>query len=606
VDNFDLSTNSDARIKRMLPVIITITTVIAIAAVIALFFADVVVIVIVIAVLYLFVIIVIARLYSAINNLSLKLVKSSKSTDDLDISILSNEISRINKEIRAGNLFARGDVNSMNGVFQNTLQEVNKLTDSLFSYFDNVPCCITVFDAELRVAFFNKMTRSQGYDGEAIYGQYLLDALPPDEAKVWFKHVDHVKRTGEDCSYKLTMIAPTGETLVESHTATSVRDANGQMLAAMVACVDISAIVQIGSYQEIETGKITKALQEGLYEGKLQFMHDLEPSNENTASIAAAYNLIGETLKSSVTFIKGYVDEISSILQEFSNKNFDVEIKQNYIGDFGTIKQSMERLVDSVGSLISEIQAASNQVEDGAAFFADSANTLMLSFNKQVQTISDMRQTISELSEKTDKNVNEAQDAGRLSDEVRKAAVTGNQYMEGMSTAMEDIKNSATQVLGIVKVIDSIAFQTNLLALNASVEAARAGEHGKGFTVVADEVRNLANRSADAAKETADLLNESINRVNAGTKISAQTAKSLQNISAIADDVVRVIANISQVSSEQANDINEISNDMEEIYNITVENNGVLQTNTAISQELSSNSQQLNALVARFKVRNAM
>ena len=585
-------------------VLIAIATALMIAALISILYLGTAAGVISTIVLYLYALTIIAVFYTAAKKLPSNLQQTEVSSKEPEIRSLINELSRVTAEIRAGNLFARGDVNLMEGEeLKDALTEANKLTEILFNYFDNVPCCITVFDAELRVVFFNKMTRAQGYDGEAIYGQYLLDALPPEEAKVWFKHVDHVKKTGEDCDYKLTMIAPTGETLVESHSVTSVRDSNDKMLVAFVACVDISAIVQIGSYQELETSKITKELQEGVYKGNLHFTYELEPFGENTATIAAAYKLIGNTLESSVTFIKGYVDEISQILHEFSNNNFDVEIKQNYIGDFGTIKHSIERLMDSVGSLISEIKSASDQVDKGAAFFAESINGFMISFNEQAQTINDMRQTISRLSEKTDRNASETKNASLLSNEVREAANTGNRHMQGMSTAMADIKNSASEILGIVKVIEGIAFQTNLLALNASVEAARAGEHGKGFAVVADEVRNLANRSAVAAKETANLLDESISRVNTGSEISVQTAESLQNISTIAQDMVKVVATISQASSDQAEDINQINKDMEDIYNSTTENNSVLQNNAAISQELSSNSQQLNALVARFRVK---
>ena len=586
-------------ILRMLPIILIVST--ALFIVILFVGTDIVFV----SMLYILNAAALAILYFQIKN-KLTAQIQEEPLDDFkgDIAELDNEIRRMTNEIRSGNLFARGDAGSMKDPLKNIVTEVNRLADSLFNYFDNVPCCITVFDSELRVRFFNKMTRSQGYDGESIYGQYLLDALPPEEAKVWFKHADHVRKTGEDCQYKLTMQAPTGETLVESHHTSSVRDDDGKMLVAMVANMDISAVSQIGIYQEIEAGKVTKELQDSLYKGKLQFLYDPEPYNENTESIADAYKLIGETLGSSVTFIKGYVDEISQLLQEFSRENFNVSIKQNYMGDFGSIKQSMEGLINSVSSLISEIQAASKQVENGAAIFAESADRIMLSFNKQVTTIDNMRETVLQLNEKINNNVNETKNADKLSNEVRDAALTGNQHMQDMSAAMEDIRHSSTEIIRIINVIEDIALQTNLLALNASVEAARAGEHGRGFTVVADEVRNLATRSAAASKETAELLNESIEKVNSGVKISEQTAEALQNIASITDGVAQAVTKISRISFEQAEDINKVNSDMEGIYNSTVENNNVLQSNVTISQELSAHSHKLNTLIARFKIRD--
>ena len=169
------------------------------------------------------------------------------------------------------------------------------------------------------------------------------------------------------------------------------------------------------------------------------------------------------------------------------------------------------------------------------------------------------------LHEKTEKKVQETQNAKNLSNEVQTASKTGDAHMQEMSTAMEEINKSSEKILGIVKIIENIAFQTNILALNAAVEAARAGQHGKGFSVVAEEVRNLAAKSATAVKETADLLNESISRVNAGVTITAQTAQALQRIGEITNDVALLITNISDASHEQLEDIRKINVDMESI-----------------------------------------
>ena len=176
-----------------------------------------------------------------------------------------------------------------------------------------------------------------------------------------------------------------------------------------------------------------------------------------------------------------------------------------------------------------------------------------------------VKTALSRLHEKTEKKVQETQNANALSSEVQAASQTGDKHMLDMSAAMEEINKSSEKILGIVKIIENIAFQTNILALNAAVEAARAGQHGKGFSVVAEEVRNLAAKSAVAAKETADLLNESISRVNAGVTITAQTAEALRHIGEITNDVALLITNISNASLEQLEDIKKINVDMESI-----------------------------------------
>jgi methyl-accepting chemotaxis protein len=172
-----------------------------------------------------------------------------------------------------------------------------------------------------------------------------------------------------------------------------------------------------------------------------------------------------------------------------------------------------------------------------------------------------------------------------------------------MLTSMESIKASSAQISTIIKVIETIAFQTNLLALNAAVEAARAGEHGKGFSVVAEEVRNLAARSQQSAKETTHQIDESITRVNEGMGMAEGTAVSLETIVADVRQVSGLISQIATLSEEQADSILLINNGISEISSVVQTNSATSEECAAASQELSSQAQMLQQLVSFFKLK---
>ncbi len=316
------------------------------------------------------------------------------------------------------------------------------------------------------------------------------------------------------------------------------------------------------------------------------------------------FALIKTSLNSMTDFLTAYISEISMLLEELSNNNINLEVTKDYKGDFSQIKTSFNKVFEKLNDVLHSLSESSNTLSDCSTRITDASSILSAGADEQAGSVQRLTDKIVTISNQTSKNTEYSMKANDISTTSKVNAEEGNQEMSQMLVAMEKIKDSSNNISKIIKVIEDIAFQTNLLALNAAVEAARAGEHGKGFAVVAEEVRNLAARSQTAAKETTELIEDSITKVDEGSTIARKTATILNKIVANVGEVSSIIESISSSSKEQSSSILEVTSGIETISNIATDNSKTSQESLTAAQELMSRSHLLSNIVSTFKTKS--
>lgn len=355
-------------------------------------------------------------------------------------------------------------------------------------------------------------------------------------------------------------------------------------------------------YQAAEVEKLLVNLDR-LAHGELSCDMSVSQGDEDTKQLEELYSKIAADLHMSVSAIKGYIEDITMVLTEIEKGNLDVGITQEYSGDFAALKQSITGIVSSLSETMTNINTAAVQVAQGAHQVSDGNQTVSQGATEQAGAIEELTSSLTQISSQTEENAVKADKAKTLSAKAMTNATVGNEQMEDMKKAMDEINESSGNISKIIKVIDDIAFQTNILALNAAVEAARAGIHGKGFAVVAEEVRNLAARSATAAKETTELIEGSIKKAEAGTTITNKTADALTEIVGSVHEAAELVEAIAKASKEQAVGISQVNRGIEQLSMVVQNNSATAQEGAAASEEMSSQAEMLKDMVEKFKVK---
>lgn len=334
--------------------------------------------------------------------------------------------------------------------------------------------------------------------------------------------------------------------------------------------------------QDASRGDLSQRLDDSAYEGFMQ-------------NIASGVNQMLDTVVEPMR-------EAKRVLVALADGDLTQNMQGNFSGEFAELNDALNSSMSKLQDMVSEIRSAGANITTGASEIAHGNATLSQRTESQAISLQETAASMEQMTSTVKQNAENAQEASRLAEQAKVLADDGSAISEKVVNSMGDISKSSKKIAEIIGVIDEIAFQTNLLALNAAVEAARAGEQGRGFAVVAAEVRNLAQRSASAAKEIKHLISDSVEKVEEGGRYVDESGRALHEIMEGVLKVSSIIHEIAQASREQASGIEQVNTAVTAMDEGTQQNAALVEQVAAASESMDEQAQQLQHLVNVFKV----
>jgi len=296
------------------------------------------------------------------------------------------------------------------------------------------------------------------------------------------------------------------------------------------------------------------------------------------------------------------VNVISEVMQAAARNDFTRRVETDLHSELALLKESVNTSMKSLDRALAQVAVAANEVTSASAHINTGSQALAQDASEQASSLQEISSSLQEVTSTANQNANTAKEAKSLSDTARRSAAGGMECMDRMSEAIEKIKSSSDETSKIIKTIDEIAFQTNLVALNATVEAARAGDAGKGFAVVAEDVRNLAMRAAEAAKDTATMIEESVRGSEAGVAINQEVVRNLQEINTQVNKAGEMMAEISAGSDQQSQGVEQINTAIDQLNHVTQQNVSGSQESASAAQQMTSEAEELRRMIGQFQL----
>lgn len=328
--------------------------------------------------------------------------------------------------------------------------------------------------------------------------------------------------------------------------------------------------------------------------GDLSQRIDLEGKNGFVRNLAEGLNEL-------VQIADEVVQDTLKVFSALAKGDLSARIEAEYQGAFGILKRDANQSCAQIAEVMQKIRDTISSLNQGANEIAQGSTDLSQRTEEQASSLEQTASSMEQMTSAVRQSRDNAEEANQLSSQARERAQQGGQVVSRAVVAMEEINHSSKRIADIITVIDEIAFQTNLLALNASVEAARAGEQGRGFAVVAGEVRNLAQRSAAAAKEIKGLIRDSVSKVDTGSQLVNESGQTLALIVEAVEEVGRMINAISQATREQANGIEQVNQAIAQMDQMTQQNAALVEESSAAAENLATQSRDLSKMVAFFR-----
>ena len=394
--------------------------------------------------------------------------------------------------------------------------------------------------------------------------------------------------------------------LVQLDTRTKARVDELTMEVTIINLINLLAIVVAGMMQVLIMLFTKRRILQPVIEVRDQ-MGEISQGNLSAdfplAADTSEIGMLVESIHETKRELKKYIHDIDGTLSQMAQGRMDLSIGSDYRGEFRPIQQAMSQILDALNAALSQINQTATRVTEESERMASDAQILSDGAVEQASTVQELSASIQTLAGQVGSTSADADDARRCSADMENQLNLCSEKMDQLTKAMSDISASSQQISGIIKTIEDISFQTNILALNAAVEAARAGEAGKGFAVVADEVQTLANKSSQAAQNITKLIRGSMELVEHGATLSAETTEVLSAGVSGARQSAGLVESIASSARQQSESLTRLTEGMEQISNVVQTNAATAEKSASSARELRGRAVELHESVPRFRLR---
>jgi len=453
---------------------------------------------------------------------------------------------------------------------------------------DNVSSCVMVANTNLEIIYMNDTVQSMFKNAEKDIQQQLpsfdADRLLGANIDQFHKNPAHQRGMIPNLQGTLKSELVIGSRHM-NFVANPVLDESGSRIGTVVEWLDRTLEVKI----EKEIENLVEGVKAGNLSGRIEM-----------ADKDGFFEKLSQGINDLTDGIEGVFSDINHSMQSMASGDLSNKINNDYDGVYGDCKNSINTTIDKLADIVGQIRESADFINNASQEIASGNNNLSERVETQASSLEETASSMEELTSTVKNNADNAQQANQVAGSARSLAEKGGDVVTSAVNAMAEINESSNKIAEIIGVIDEIAFQTNLLALNASVEAARAGEQGRGFSVVATEVRNLAQRSATAARESKELIQTSIQRVRAGTEFVNETGTSLNEIVGGVKKVGDIISEIAAASIEQSQGIEQVNQAVSQMDEITQQNAALAEEASAASVSMSDQSTNMTNLLQFF------